>query len=480
MHGKKRSDYKAKLRDPATADALSHKAHGWHQLCQALAVRRREQQQRQQQQQQQQATLDRSAEEQDGSTAVDSHHKDEPSTTTTTTTPNAATNTTLALLSKALLVNPDPLHLWNHRRECLLELIRRDNHNNNSNVNDNNGWWTQELQLTQAALERNPKAYGPWMHRKWIWGQYQKQQQQHQQQKSSTSSTSTLQQLLEEERTLTTLFLKADERNFHCWNYRRFIVGCLLECAAASTMDDDMGSGSGYGGNWSGEWKGLSSCMGPQLAVAAARPRTTHADDEDGVDVVLDEKDKDDNNNATSTLPPAVPSAAAVAIVQLEFDFTTRKIHDNFSNFSAFFYRSQLLPLLSPTLEQWHDEWRLIENAICTEPDDQTAWWYQALLLRMETFPLKEMKEQGLWHEQHADLLRELLSEDEDYESAAGGGSGSASKWIWMGLHRILHAVGENVDEQRSCLLKLQEIDPDRKQRYQELLDATPHHDDEQ
>jgi geranylgeranyl transferase type-2 subunit alpha len=153
-------------------------------------------------------------------------------------------------------------------------------------------------------------------------------------------------------------------------------------------------------------------------------------------------------------------------------DFTTQKIQENFSNFSAFFYRSQLLVPLSlltatTTNEEasassavinWEDELQLIENAVCTEPDDQTAWWYQALLFSMDQFPVVDLKARLL---QQADLLRELLQDSPN------------SKWIWMGLHRILQAVAENIDEQCLCLVQLQDIDPDRQQRYQELLEAT-------
>lgn len=77
---------------------------------------------------------------------------------------------------------------------------------------------------------------------------------------------------------------------------------------------------------------------------------------------------------------------------QDEFDFTTEKINRNFSNYSAWHYRSRLFPrramelhaagegdgtvgmsLLAPELE-------LVRQAAFTEPDDQSAWLYQRWL----------------------------------------------------------------------------------------------------
>ena len=61
----------------------------------------------------------------------------------------------------------------------------------------------EELQLTEKALRRNPKSYGAWNQRRW-----------------------SVRQLGEKadvghELALCAQLLAADERNFHCWNYRR-------------------------------------------------------------------------------------------------------------------------------------------------------------------------------------------------------------------------------------------------------------------
>ena len=82
-------------------------------------------------------------------------------------------------------------------------------------------------------------------------------------------------------------------------------------------------------------------------------------------------------------------------LLQQEYNYSTEKILENFSNYSAFHHRTQyILPLLfpstSPTSLLGADvrgagpdlngtllaaEFELVENAVFTEPDDQSAWY---------------------------------------------------------------------------------------------------------
>lgn len=384
MHGKKRDEYKARMRDPKTAAALEQKAQQWYQLMEELQRRR-----------------------------VAATHSGDSATTTATT---------LALLEKALLVNPDPTNLWNHRRELLLQqqknwLTFDDVPLNNEGKEDTatSKLLATELGLTQAALQRNPKSYGAWFHRKWIM-QYIKPET----------------RVLQEELQLTSQFLMLDERNFHCWNHRRFVVACMA-------------------GSWDGEWivaarddqETPPSLMGPQVSMPT----------------LLESK-------------PHIP----IGLINSEFDFTTTKIKDNFSNFSAFHYRSQLLELIEKgtgdeRAENMHavleKEFQLIEDAFCTEPDDQTSWWYHAILLdKIEAERDSFTSLQPRLAEQR-ELLRELIDD-------------SPGKWVTLGLHRLLQVLellepGETTSsgtkhEQEQLLHRLIALDPDRSNRYGDLL----------
>ena len=74
-----------------------------------------------------------------------------------------------------------------------------------------------------------------------------------------------------------------------------------------------------------------------------------------------------------------------------EFDFTTLKIYQNFSNYSAWQRRSHLLPEFLETLTDTdifgggidsflQNEVEMCRNAAWTEPADQSIWFYQRWL----------------------------------------------------------------------------------------------------
>lgn len=76
---------------------------------------------------------------------------------------------------------------------------------------------------------------------------------------------------------------------------------------------------------------------------------------------------------------------AEVSIID-EFDFTTLKIYQNFSNYSAWQRRSHLLPkyLKDSSVETeesfLRNEVEICRNAAWTEPADQSIWFYQRWL----------------------------------------------------------------------------------------------------
>uniref|UniRef100_A0A2P2HYN5 Geranylgeranyl transferase type-2 subunit alpha n=1 Tax=Hirondellea gigas TaxID=1518452 RepID=A0A2P2HYN5_9CRUS len=70
-----------------------------------------------------------------------------------------------------------------------------------------------ELGVVSACLQHNHKSYGAWHHRTWVMRQLCEGAEQKQQQQAWDS-----------ELNLCNLFLTKDERNFHCWDYRRHVV----------------------------------------------------------------------------------------------------------------------------------------------------------------------------------------------------------------------------------------------------------------
>ncbi|KAG7358012.1 protein prenyltransferase alpha subunit repeat-containing protein [Nitzschia inconspicua] len=418
MHGKKRAEYKAQAQNPKIAAALEAKAEQWYTLMKELRHRRDNSNNA--------ATTD--------SETMDDNFNESTSAATTTL------SMTLKLLEKALLVNPDPLNLWNHRREVLLTMMSNDDNNDPSENNkihsdkyDKISVLETERGLTQAALQRNPKSYGAWFHRKWI---------------LQTIKPVVVEAFLKEELALTTLFLSLDERNFHCWNYRRFVVACMA-------------------GNWNGDWNvPIHNNATTKTTTKTTTATATSTNKLMGPQVL---PLKGTGWDSSIILPETFTHTIPQELLRSEFEFTANKIKDNFSNFSAFHYRSQLVDfvVLSDDDNDGQEdcllqEFQLIEDAICTEPDDQTAWWYHAILLDKLDGNLSPSVKMKVGEQ--ADLFRELLEDSPD-----GG------KWISLGLLRVLPLLDsetgdDSILEQQALLRRLMTIDPDRMGRYQTMM----------
>lgn len=106
----------------------------------------------------------------------------------------------LQISQQILEMIPDIHSLWNYRREILEHL--------KETVSEDELQRRLELErsLTETCLRANPKSYGAWHHRTW-------------------SIDAMPRPDWQRELALCTKFLSMDERNFHCWDYRRFVVG---------------------------------------------------------------------------------------------------------------------------------------------------------------------------------------------------------------------------------------------------------------
>ncbi|XP_014270828.1 geranylgeranyl transferase type-2 subunit alpha isoform X2 [Halyomorpha halys] len=116
----------------------------------------------------------------------------------------------MELISDVLVSNPDIYTLWNMRKEILLT-FKDKSHDDLGCILSN------EMHLTEICLRENPKSYAAWYHRLWLL--------------DNMPYTD-----LEKELFLCTKYLKLDERNFHCWDYRRAVVA-RLRMAPSEELD---------------------------------------------------------------------------------------------------------------------------------------------------------------------------------------------------------------------------------------------------
>ncbi|KAL7490296.1 hypothetical protein ACHAW6_016050 [Cyclotella cf. meneghiniana] len=508
MHGQKRSEYKSRLLNPEAASNLATTAQQWNVLSRELLSQRR-----------------RLLASSPSATAV---------ANTATDSAPPSPRVLLTLTEKMLTVNPDPSHLWNIRREMLLYLIQ-----NGSSTFD----VRPELKLTAHCLQKNPKAYATWFHRKWsvayllsharTLNEASCPERHDSKEKMASEKT-----ILQTELDLCAQFLMIDERNFHCWNYRRFVVALLgsfgrivdadplqsEEIESKSDLDLSRGLNS-YTGAWS-SWVNLFDDQRKTLAGVSWKALMGAQISSNSMGIVPSHGEEGDaSNNILKTAP--VSKTELQELIFSEWDFTTSKIQDNFSNGSAFHYRSKLIPIvldarlasslgssdegcantISPAEKQGailtmaREEWEdILLNAIFTEPDDQTPWWYHRFIVAWAK-PSLDVKDDEYYElsanyesllSDMADSLRELLEVEKENDAEGNAenrdeSKGIKCKWAYLGLHLVLSSLvkvqlektdgpsseytAELFEETKQCLDALIMIDPCRSERYKQLAD---------
>ncbi|XP_041376268.1 geranylgeranyl transferase type-2 subunit alpha-like [Gigantopelta aegis] len=105
----------------------------------------------------------------------------------------------LSITGEILAANSDVYTLWNYRKEIFLHFVESKNKEELQKLFNN------ELYFLETCLKGNPKSYGTWNHRCFVMDTMPEPDWQH-------------------ELMLCNKFLEYDERNFHCWDYRRFVV----------------------------------------------------------------------------------------------------------------------------------------------------------------------------------------------------------------------------------------------------------------
>lgn len=114
----------------------------------------------------------------------------------------------LSITEEVLLCNADFITAWSKRREAISCFIKDGNEDLISLL------LQKELLLNLSCLKTNPKSYSAWYHRHCLIDLISK----------CCSGNHTINSIIYAELKLSSKLLDVDSRNFHCWNYRTFLV----------------------------------------------------------------------------------------------------------------------------------------------------------------------------------------------------------------------------------------------------------------
>jgi len=120
----------------------------------------------------------------------------------------------LASTTRLLTANPEFYTIWNYRRDILTRGIFPK-----SSAKDANEILTAELSLTMAFLRSHPKVYWIWNHRRWCL--------EHVPYDKGEQSAIWKQENWSKELYAVEKMLDADARNFHAWDYRRYVLASM-------------------------------------------------------------------------------------------------------------------------------------------------------------------------------------------------------------------------------------------------------------
>lgn len=159
--------------------------------------------------------------------------------------------------AQLLSLNPELYSLWNHRRRLIIQatsvtpnvkletdlkqsddtiLTSSSSSSSSSSLISSSILLERELAVTEAAIKRNPKSYHAWHHRRWsITTLCGLEDRNH----STCLLIPTTPFNASQELALCEKLFLLDERNFHCWNYRRWVAESFSKVQGKKTQQED-------------------------------------------------------------------------------------------------------------------------------------------------------------------------------------------------------------------------------------------------
>eukprot|EP00746_Dinoflagellata_sp_MGD_P077796 gnl/MRDRNA2_/MRDRNA2_31172_c0_seq1.p1 gnl/MRDRNA2_/MRDRNA2_31172_c0~~gnl/MRDRNA2_/MRDRNA2_31172_c0_seq1.p1 ORF type:complete len:719 (-),score=148.94 gnl/MRDRNA2_/MRDRNA2_31172_c0_seq1:99-2255(-) len=252
------------------------------------------------------------------------------------------------LTTTALQFNPEIATLWNFRRE-ILESGKLEG--------DMRVHLLGEMKLLEMAIQKSAKVYCIWHHRRWVLERLL----------AASKSVADMKAVLEKELDLCVKMLSFDERNFHCWNHRAFVISCSLRESAKQSSPSNPALQEG---------KAQDAIIPAPKEIPDSdlgSPSESAALQDNGQDVGVKSSPSVDDKDSTANMK--LPD-----VEHLDFKLSEDLINRNFSNYSAWHLRA----LQPPGKIDLETELEWLKQGIYTEPNDQSVWQYHHWLTALQ------------------------------------------------------------------------------------------------
>ncbi|KAF1999138.1 protein prenylyltransferase [Amniculicola lignicola CBS 123094] len=314
------------------------------------------------------------------------------------------------------------------------------------------------LGLTTKLLNENPEYYTVWNHRRRVLLALSNPPMEDQDQ--TERLTHNIEELVNDELHLTFGLLRKFPKCYWIWNHRSWVLQQAEKLLSAATAKKI--------------WSGELLLVGKMLQ---ADSRNFHAWSYRRSVVLELERMSTPTSDSAASDPPLPQS-----LVESEFEYTTKMIKTNLSNFSAWHNRGKLIPPLlaerqadnAARRRMLDDELALICTAINTDPFDQSIWYYHRFLLStlIPSCPDQSKiavdlsnSDRAQYYTHEMEYIGEILEDETD------------CKWIYEALLYLAECSLEvdagtgafTTQDMRSWLVQLRRLDPLRMGRWSDL-----------
>lgn len=304
------------------------------------------------------------------------------------------------LVTELLDWNFELYTVWNYRKVLILKFLFKGLKEND--LKEKHQIFTEELHFVLDKLRKSPKSYWIWNHRIWCL-------------KLDKLSDWNI------EIGLTNKFLQADQRNFHVWAYRRFIIDSMKK--------DDRVEQSSEAIDFD-EFKFTTKMINKDISNYSAW------------------------HNRSKLVIKLFTNSPSLEHISTDED-------PKMLEYLRFFNGSNQFLFLKKELD-------LVKTAIYTDPDDSSVWFYMKWLFSDYFLTNIDMQDMINLIKDTVNAVKELNEFELDDNEAE-------NKWclIFVAyLYKRLHSISKNevdLEEFESILQRLEKLDPMRRSRYKEF-----------